>query len=116
MNKKIIYDYKTFIEYLKKYDLENIDKYINLIEQLQKKCTHDLFYLSSYVLERMRNKQINNKFVYFKKSLVSNISKLNKFNINSSENIPVWFNQNIKEEIANDEEIKELDNYLNLFN
>lgn len=116
MNKKFIYNYKTFIEYLKKYDLENIDKYINLIGQLQKKCTHDLFYLSSYVLERMQNKKINNKFIYFQKSLISNISKLNDFNIKSNESIPTWFNQNVKEEKASNEELKEMEELLSSFN
>lgn len=115
MNKKIIYDYKTFIEYLKKYDFENIDKYINLIEQLKKKCSHDLFYLSSYVLERMQTKQVNNKFIYFKTALNSNILKLNNISI-SNESIPNWFNKTVTEEKATKEELKEINDILNYFN
>ena len=78
MNLRSIIDKKSFIEYLKKYDKDYINKYLILIDDLQKQCTHDLYFLSNYILNRMIDKDIKNKFNYFKNSLISNIKKLNQ--------------------------------------
>lgn len=111
---------KSFIKYLKKYDKENIQKYLLLIDDLQIQCTHDLFKLSIYIFERMKDKNIKNKFNYFKNSLYSNIKKLNEIQINinslkSKEEKPYWFGKEIEKRQATKEEIEEMEKILNEF-
>ena len=120
MNLKSITDRKSFIEYLKKYDKNYIKKYLILIDDLQKQCTHDLYFLSNYILSRMIDKDIKNKFNYFKNSLISNIKKLNQIqnDINvktKNEVLPAWFEKEIEEKQASCEKYEEMERLLSGF-
>ena len=111
---------KSFIKYLKKYDNENSQRYLLLIDELQIQCTHDLLKLSIYIFERMKDKNIKNKFNYFKNSLISNIKKLNKIQIDnntskSKEPLPSWFVKESQKKQATKEEIEEMEKILNEF-
>ena len=89
-----------------------------MIDDLQIKCTHDLFKLSIYIFERMKGKNIKNKFNYFKNSLLSNIKKLNELQLKSKigeESLPEWFNSKVESNKATKEELEEMEKLLDEF-
>lgn len=106
-----VIDEKTFIKYCLDNNIKNVDSYLKIIHFYQKTSIHNLYYLSFYVLSHMKNKNIINATNYFRSSLINNIKKLNNYN---SSDIPLWFNKEYDAVVASSDEIKEIDDLLNL--
>ncbi len=117
MQAKQISDLKTFTEYLKEYDPENLSKYLILIKTLQEQSTHDILKLSVYVLNLMEKKDVFHKFPYFQQSVHSNIHKLNDNQERTtkpiSPKVPFWLNQNIEKKLVSKEKQQEMEEMLN---
>jgi len=106
-----IVDKKTFIKYIKNVDSQNLKDYLKIIDFYKKNSIHDIYKLSFYILERMENKDIKNKVVYFQNSLKNNIQKLNDYSKGeNNKNQPLWLDKKIEENIATPEEIAEMEN------
>lgn len=115
MKAKEIINEKTFIKYIKIYDSKNFNRYLFFLKQLKNNCIHDIYKLSSYVFQKMEDKEISNKYNYFTNSILKNISKLNKLTFKSIDKKPTWFDSDIKIKEATKEELKEIDDLLSKY-
>ena len=97
--------------FLSEIDLE-LYRYNDLFDELLKE--HDykaVIKVVWYVVAKIDKDgiNINNKFSYLKTSIINNLSKI------ASNNLPNWFNQDIKTEVCSDEELAEIEQLLSQF-
>jgi len=92
-------------------DLE-LYRYNDLFDELLKE--HDyktVIRVAHYVVTKIDKEgiTIKNKFSYLKTSIINNLNKI------ASNNLPSWFNQDIKAEVCSDEELAEIEQLLSQF-
>lgn len=121
MSAKKIIDRESFIKYIQIVDKNNLEKYLKLIDFYENTSIHNLYFLSSYIFQKIENRldSINNLYNYFFKSLSDNIKKLNDniiFSYQKKEIVPKWFYKKNSSFSTNEDEKKELYDILNKYN
>ena len=88
--------------------LYSYDSFFN--ELLTKYSYKECIIVVSYVLSKLKNRNdIENKFCYFKTSVLNNLEKL------ENKNLPSWFNDNIEIKEPTEEQKQELEELLSTF-